>query len=84
MATSSEDTAGTWTGLGAMLFLCFARRGTGLGCGAESARTTGAGQTPNTGQSKGRQGDHKRSAKISVNTKIVFRNAGCVSHLWSI
>ena len=50
-----------------MLFLCFARRGTGLGCGAESARTLGAGQTPRTGQSKGRHGDHKRSAKISEN-----------------
>src|SRR5712664_42750 len=55
-----------------MLFLCFARRGTGLGCGAESARTLGAGQTPRTGQSNGRQGDHKRSTKISVNTKNVF------------
>ena len=79
-----RSSAGTWSGLGAIFFLCFARRGMGLGCGAVSARTIGAGQTPSTGQSKGRQGDHKRSTKINVNTKNVFRNAGCVSHLWSM
>src|ERR1700676_5129657 len=83
-ATCTKCSVGTWTGLGALVFLCFGRRGIGLGSGALSARTTGAGQTPSTGQSNGRQGDHKRSTKISINIKNVFRNAGCVSHLWSM
>ena len=46
-----------------------------------SALTTGAGQTPNTGQSKGRHGDHKRNTKISVSTNNVFRNLGSELHL---
>ena len=71
----------TWSGVGARRFGCFTRRGCALGWGAESARTTGAGQTPNTGQSKGRHGDHKRNTKISVNTNNVLRNLGSELHL---
>src|ERR1700737_554358 len=55
------DSAGICTGggVGVSSLRTFARRSLSLGCGAgpRPILTTGAGQTPNTGQSKGRHGD---------------------------
>ena len=36
------------------------------------------------GKAKVARATTRGATKISVNTKNVFRNAGCVAHLWSI